>query len=394
MNILLITRLYPEFAGQPRLEATYAIHDFAKEWAKNHNVYVMRIFDHYPLIKNLSKFGFGKKAAMYSYDESFLLDGVTVFRILVNRISRIKYSKSFVKAASMKIIKEINSHLIPDAIICHISLPNLLIGTILKAKYGCRLIWCLHETDIRILKNVKNAKEINEIEHYVDKIAQRSHKIQKEFIRLYQGEKRWDEFFIAMSGISKETIIPQEALNKKIIQSAVRILTVASLRKRKNVDTVIKAFALNEREGHELFIVGDGEEKQNLEKLVLHLGCQENVHMVGLKQKDEVLDMMEKSHIFVMVSSSETLGLVYLEAMAKGCIVIGSRGEGIDGVIVDDENGFLCEPGNVEELVSVLERVKMLDIAEKRRIITNAVNTIREMDQEKMAKKYLDWIIE
>ena len=49
---------------------------------------------------------------------------------------------------------------------------------------------------------------------------------------------------------------------------------------------------------------------------------------------------MEESDVFAMVSSPETFGLVYIEAMAKGCVTIGSKGEGIDGVIVNNENGF------------------------------------------------------
>ena len=42
-----------------------------------------------------------------------------------------------------------------------------------------------------------------------------------------------------------------------------------------------------------------------------------------------------------MISQGEAFGLVYLEAMARGCITIASRGEGFDGIIKDGINGFL-----------------------------------------------------
>ena len=54
-----------------------------------------------------------------------------------------------------------------------------------------------------------------------------------------------------------------------------------------------------------------------------------------------------------MISSNEVFKLVYLEAMAQGCIVIASKGGGFDGINVDGQNGFLCEPGDSEQLESI-----------------------------------------
>ena len=76
-----------------------------------------------------------------------------------------------------------------------------------------------------------------------------------------------------------------------------------------------------------------------------NLGLESCVYFEGEKAREQVLHLMEESDIFVLVSSPETFGLVYVEAMAKGCITIGSKGEGIDGVIVNNENGYLCTPG-------------------------------------------------
>ncbi len=394
MNILIITRLYPEFAGQSRLEATYAVHDFAKEWAQCHQVYVMRVFGYYPLSKYFSKIGLGKKSTLYSEEKSFCLDGVTIFRILVNRLHRVRYSRYFLKAASKKIEKEIESHFIPDLIVCHILKPNIFIGNMLKNKFACKLVWCLHETDLRILKSKKDAKALYEVEYNIDKIAQRSYKIQKEFLSHYQGEKSKEDFFIAMSGIDTEQIISLEKLNTKVTHPVKQFISVANLIERKNVDVVIRAFSrINEAQKYDLVIVGDGPERVNLEKLIVDLNCQGSVHLVGLKSKEEVLVLMENSDVFVMVSSHETLGLVYLEAMAKGCLVIGSKGEGIDGTIIDNENGFLCESGSVEALAKVLTHVTEIDTIEKKRLTNSAVNTAKSLSQEEVADKYLNWMM-
>ena len=60
--------------------------------------------------------------------------------------------------------------------------------------------------------------------------------------------------------------------------------------------------------------------------------------------------MIRNADCFVMVSSREAFGLVYLEAMAKGCIVIGTKGQGIEGIVKHGENGFLCKARDVNEL--------------------------------------------
>ena len=59
-------------------------------------------------------------------------------------------------------------------------------------------------------------------------------------------------------------------------------------------------------------------------------------------KREEVIRQMDNHDVFVMISRNETFGLVYLEAMARGCITIASRNEGFDGVIEHGVNGFLC----------------------------------------------------
>ena len=66
-----------------------------------------------------------------------------------------------------------------------------------------------------------------------------------------------------------------------------------------------------------------------------------------------------------MVSENETLGLVYLEVMAQGCIPVGSRGEAIDGIIVDGRNGFLVNPNNEEDLCLVILKINKMDKEKK-----------------------------
>ena len=97
--------------------------------------------------------------------------------------------------------------------------------------------------------------------------------------------------------------------------------------------------------------------------------------------------------VFIMISKNETFGLVYLEAMAVGCIVVASKNEGFDGIIVDNVNGFLCDAGNVDELASVIKKIKTLSVDRLKEISSNAVATAQKLTEENVARAYLNNIL-
>ena len=94
-----------------------------------------------------------------------------------------------------------------------------------------------------------------------------------------------------------------------------------------------------------------------------------------------------------MGSKSEVFGLVYLEAMARGCITIAARNEGMDGIIETGKNGFLCEAGNADELTSIIKRINSLSADEKRQISENARHTAEELSDFNVAKRYLEAVM-
>ena len=66
---------------------------------------------------------------------------------------------------------------------------------------------------------------------------------------------------------------------------------------------------------------------------------------------------MAQSDLFVLPSWGEGYGIVYIEAMAAGCIAVGARGEGIEDTITDGENGFLVPAGDIDETERVMRAV-------------------------------------
>lgn len=392
MNILLITNMYPAFSTQSKIKATYAVHYFAKEWAKNHDVKVMRLWSTYPKIFTLLKRC--RNINKYGFLDNYKLDGVHVTRIPILKIPKVNYRDNDIRTVGNKIIdlivNETKDNNFPDVVICDILNPFIYIGAIVAEKFNSKLIASLHNSDISYLCRTENYKKFMSIDSKIDKIIFRSDKVEKNFLELYCGNENKNRYSKILFGIQKTDIIDQKLLNQKLSKLNKVILIAASLKKLKKVDVLIKAFlAIKNKNGYILKIVGDGSERKNLEELVESLDGGKDVIFEGEKNREEVLNFMEKADIFAMVSSPETFGLVYIEAMAKGCITIGSKGEGIDGVIVDNKNGFLCTPNSVEELKVYLEKAMNLNEEDRSRIINNALNTVKDLTYEKLASKFL-----
>ena len=89
-----------------------------------------------------------------------------------------------------------------------------------------------------------------------------------------------------------------------------------------------------------LALVGDGPYRQQLETLFAGSAA----HFVGYLAGDELASAYASADAFLFPSSTETLGLVLLEAMAAGCPVVGANRGGIPDIVSDGENGCLYDP--------------------------------------------------
>ncbi|MBQ3011730.1 MAG: glycosyltransferase, partial [Oscillospiraceae bacterium] len=124
------------------------------------------------------------------------------------------------------------------------------------------------------------------------------------------------------------------------------------------------------------------------EQLAQELGIAERVEFRGRVKRNEVLAEMGKADCFAMASSPETFGLTYLEAMACGCYTIGSKGEGIDGVLNDRENGVLVTPGSVEEMAAALE-LYFTEPEAVKEMQRRGIETANRLTEEKVAAMIL-----
>jgi len=191
------------------------------------------------------------------------------------------------------------------------------------------------------------------------------------------------DLFIAPSNFIKNKAIsdvnPIKTIHNPIdlpkysaIESNNNILFVGRLEKVKGVRYLIEAVPLiiKKKPNIQLYIVGDGQEKDSLFKLVNDIGLSNNIHFIGWQKSDDLNRYYKTASVIIIPSIwPENFPTVCLEAMSIGRPVIGTRVGGIPEIIDDKVNGYIVEPKNsgqiAEKVIKLLLDKNLLKFMSK-----------------------------
>ncbi|MGB3532889.1 MAG: glycosyltransferase [Microcoleaceae cyanobacterium] len=142
----------------------------------------------------------------------------------------------------------------------------------------------------------------------------------------------------------------------------VRIVTTGRLVEKKGIEYSIRAVAKQAliHSNLEYNIIGNGVLKQDLQKLINDLNANHFIHLLGWKDEDEIIKILNQSHIFIAPSVTAADGNqdapvnVLKEAMAMGLPVISTYHGGIPELVEDGVTGFLVPERNTELLAEKL----------------------------------------
>ncbi len=199
---------------------------------------------------------------------------------------------------------------------------------------------------------------------------------------------------VCYSGIPDDFILNTRERSDWKKDGKLRVAFVGRLVAYKRVDVILEALSKAFDTPSWVFdIIGDGPESENLKKKAAELGISGQVDFVGRIPREEVIERMQNTDCFAMVSENEVFGLVYLEAMAAGCLTIASKNGGVDGIIRNGENGFLSAQGDADELSVRLREIAGLPAERIAELRKNARQTVHDFSDSKVAEKYLNDII-
>lgn len=393
-NILMLTPIYP--ADDIEKGSTPVVHYFTKEWVKlGYNVVVMHYVVNFPsflvfLLRPFfklisSKEGYAVRSHCVKYRE-YQLDGVSVCRIpLFKYRPHSRYSeKEILKAVSKTLDYCSKRNFIPDQICAHWVNPSFDIMHRLKGIFKVPTCYVAHDTGKDLLKLYRD--EVNSFINETDVIGYRSAHIKELFEKNFNCSEKKN--FMCYSGIPEDFLaLPQKTKN---FDHVLNFIFVGSLIERKYPAEIIPAVkAAYGNEKFTITYIGKGEEQKKIQCYAKKFNCEENICLHGYLDRKKVVEELCKNDVFIMISRKETYGLVYLEAMAAGCIVIASKNEGFDGIIQDGKNGFICNAGDIDNLTMIIKRIKKMSPKDLFLISQNAMKTASLLTDEKVAKNYL-----
>lgn len=197
------------------------------------------------------------------------------------------------------------------------------------------------------------------------------------------NSKAGKDYLLSVLGAKKETVfarpylVPhleaykqQQECQENLVQNLQRpIFSYAgSIIPRKGVYELLQACVLLKNQGftqYSLMLIGQGEQRSELEEFVQKHGLTEQVHWIGQVKYEHVGEFLETSDVFVFPTLEDVWGLVVVEAMMLGKPILCSKWAGVSELVIDRENGYVFDPHQPEDLTKLLiELIKQPELIE------------------------------
>lgn len=149
--------------------------------------------------------------------------------------------------------------------------------------------------------------------------------------------------------VDLESLPPPQPGDPKLITFVGRLVNL------KRVEDLIDAIGRVRRADVTLQIIGDGPKRHELAGLATRLGLGDRVHFLGYRQ--DRLDLVNKSGIFVLPSATEGIPRSLMEAMAMRRVVIGTDIPGVRALVRHRETGLLVPVADPERLARAIDEV-------------------------------------
>lgn len=193
-------------------------------------------------------------------------------------------------------------------------------------------------------------------------------------------------------GVSKEhfTVKPNFTALPKMISSSERepyFLYVGRLSEEKGITTLLAAF---KELSFELKIAGDGPLKEQVLSTTQQFS---NITYLGNLTNIEVTKVLQKTQALILPSVCyEGMPMTILEAFSTGTAAIASNLGAMTALILDDSNGFLFEPGSVNDLKETVIKFNLLSLIKKKQMAMNAFESYQTKYSPELQEGYFEAI--
>jgi glycosyltransferase involved in cell wall biosynthesis len=201
--------------------------------------------------------------------------------------------------------------------------------------------------------------------------------------------------FFPKSIINKSLVIPNVSSEKITLKRdkkpTYKIVSVGALTKNKDFETLILGFhEFNKIDRkYTLHVYGEGPEFKNLRKLIISLGAQDYIKLMGLVLNAR--KYLKKYDLFIFSSKSEGIPNVVIEAMEQGITVITTKtiSGGTELLIKDRESGLLFEIGDFGRLAVLINEV-VSNYAFAKYLAQNAQKSLKRFSPDVIMSQWIE----
>lgn len=164
----------------------------------------------------------------------------------------------------------------------------------------------------------------------------------------------------APMGVNLESFTRRQRYEPYDGDGHLRVFCCGRLHPVKGIDVLIHAVAQAREQGLSIHLTvagedaGDGTYRAYLQQLIHQHALSGNVHLAGALSEEDVKNQLEMSHLFVLASRHEPLGVATMEAMAMKVPVIVTRTGGVAELVEHNVEGLLVEPESSTALAAAM----------------------------------------
>lgn len=373
MNILILTHEFPPIGGGSGRSAFFLSRELLK---RGHHVSIL--------------------TCKYKKFEIISHEGLEIYTVQGSRKNKMKNNLfrtflSFILFGYVKAKKIIKTNNI-DIVHGFMTIPAGFLGYRLKKKTGKFLVNTLAGSDVPYHSDSKLMLALKPVIKRIwlksNAVVSVSKALRKTANRTY-GEAE-TKFRVIYSGVDFNNKAVPRLKSKGLKKEKVKIISLCRLIPAKGIQDVLKALYLLQKENKlfdfEYKIIGDGPYIAKLKKLSNDYKLANHVFFTGYLNSERVNEEFEKSDFFILTSYSESLGIVFIEALAAGLPVIGSNIGGVPEII-SSEAGLLVSPGNLDEISEAI--LKMVD-SRSTYSKKNIIKSVQDFSWRNICDKYLE----